>query len=313
MPRQVLGRHAYVGRMKGIAPISAGGSGASTPDGAVNNFGGISRSMIGVLGGLVRRDQYRHIDRSVLEASGISASYAIEGPEKLVHGQTSSFYITNYNSTAPIEATVSSGSVAVNHDEIRVTAPETGDEVVLTVNGRTLVLAIVDFTPETPSFVFPTAEAIIKQKLVAYTEPFRSDVDFYTVWNTVTANKTVSIPDGVTSIEVEGRQGAAGISQIILGSSKYSCGKASTRRRIRRRIESVVQFVVSGSGELRYRWLYPSAVHVSTDWQLASDPEFQNIVVSSMGDTVNLTSWTVDLPEGDYYIRSRFNGRPITV
>ena len=34
-----------------------------------------------------------------------------------------------------------------------------------------------------------------------------------------------------------------------------------------------------------------SATHVSSDWQIATDPVFANIVASSMADTVNKTSW----------------------
>lgn len=34
--------------------------------------------------------------------------------------------------------------------------------------------------------------------------------------------------------------------------------------------------------------------HVATDWELSTDAEFTNIVASSYGDTVNLTTWSIE-------------------
>lgn len=49
--------------------------------------------------------------------------------------------------------------------------------------------------------------------------------------------------------------------------------------------------------------------HVSTDWQIATDSGFTNVVQQSIGDTSNLESWITTLPSaGNYYIRVRYNG-----
>ena len=37
--------------------------------------------------------------------------------------------------------------------------------------------------------------------------------------------------------------------------------------------------------------------HISSDWEIATDPNFENIVASSYGDTENLTSWKPNLPD----------------
>ena len=49
--------------------------------------------------------------------------------------------------------------------------------------------------------------------------------------------------------------------------------------------------------------------HVSTDWELATDALFTNIVQQSIGDTVNLNSWIINgLTEDQvYYVRVRYN------
>lgn len=53
-----------------------------------------------------------------------------------------------------------------------------------------------------------------------------------------------------------------------------------------------------------------SDYHLSTDWQVATDTSFINVVKSSLGNTNNLTSWTVDglAPSTIYYIRVKHTG-----
>ena len=54
-------------------------------------------------------------------------------------------------------------------------------------------------------------------------------------------------------------------------------------------------------------------VHVSSDWQIATDSNFSNVVKSTTNDTTNKTSWS---PSGDldlgttYYARVRYTGGP---
>lgn len=48
-------------------------------------------------------------------------------------------------------------------------------------------------------------------------------------------------------------------------------------------------------------------VHSSSDWQIATDPDYLNVVVNSVKDTINLYQWTVtELPPGSQlYVRVR--------
>ena len=51
--------------------------------------------------------------------------------------------------------------------------------------------------------------------------------------------------------------------------------------------------------------------HASSDWQIATDSNFTNIVDSSIGDTTNLTSYTVSTElatSTTHYVRVRYNG-----
>lgn len=68
-------------------------------------------------------------------------------------------------------------------------------------------------------------------------------------------------------------------------------------------VEAVIEAPVSGSSlpvtgltlitsDFQMNYALASDTHVSTDWEIATDPEFNNIVVSSYDDAVNLTSFT---------------------
>jgi len=56
-------------------------------------------------------------------------------------------------------------------------------------------------------------------------------------------------------------------------------------------------------------------VHLSTDWVIATDSTFNNVVYSSLGDTVNLTSLTIPIAlsnDTTYYITSRVRTTSLT-
>ena len=53
-----------------------------------------------------------------------------------------------------------------------------------------------------------------------------------------------------------------------------------------------------------------ASIHISTDWQIATNSNFTNIVSSSTGDTVNKTSFTPLTPlllNTNYFVRCRYN------
>ncbi len=59
-----------------------------------------------------------------------------------------------------------------------------------------------------------------------------------------------------------------------------------------------------------FSMLAGSDTHASTDWQIAIDAGFTNIVAQSINDVVNKTSWSGILPTSNitYYIRARHKG-----
>ena len=313
MPRQLQSSTAPAERVKGIIPINKGGTGVASRAELISLVGGIDRSLIGKAGGLLQGDASGKLPASVLSNAGITLGHAITGPSVLVHGTTSIFTLTNYNTLTAVDVTVDVGTVTRNGAEISVTAPSSGESLTLTIDKRKITLPMQGFAPVKPSILYPTSGTLNVMTLTAYTGPYTSVSNTYSPWTEVTgtAGVTVTLDSGVSAIECEGRRGENGTAYVDFGSKLYQFGLSETTRLIERTTESTVTFHISGTGSLRYRTIVPSSTHVSTDWQVASDPDFTTIVKESLADTVNLTRWDLTLTEGQYYIRSRFNGSTV--
>ena len=74
---------------------------------------------------------------------------------------------------------------------------------------------------------------------------------------------------------------------------------------------SIMPTIVSSA----YSIIGSSETHLSTDWQVATDSEFTAVVAESLGNTTNLTSWTVPsnlTPNTIYYVRVRHKSATYT-
>lgn len=310
MPRQLQGSEASAGLMTAVAPLVKGGTGATTPAGAVQNLGGISRSTLGKPNGLLPADHRGYLPAGVLKDAGFTVGYALEGPSYLVHGLTSVFYITNYSSLSPADVSVDVGSVVVSESEIYLTAPSAGSSVTMHVGERTLTLPLVPPGPFSPELLYPQPNAEVKQTITVYAKPFHAEPDVYGAWVEVVDQDgvNVAIPAGVSGIECLGRRGNAGEAYVTLQGVAYQLGVSTTRRKLDRGYNSSASFFINGTGKLSYRWIYPSAKHIATDWEIARDAEFTDVVLRSLNDAVNLTSWLVTIEPGQYFVRTRYYG-----
>lgn len=309
MPRQLQGSYAPFPGTRKVIPVSGGGTGASTPEQAAQNLGGIHKSRYNVPGGIVQADEAGLLPSWALLKGGIAVGYSIDGPLSLVQGQTSVYTITNYNSLSPAQASVDHGSVTVSGDQVSITAPTDQTQVTLTLGARTIVIPVLPFGPVQP--VFTTLEGSTqKRNFVLSVAPYHSEPENKGSWIPVTTSGTsVSVPANASVLEIMGRSGTTGTCYAQLGSTQYKLNTSTIVRRIELTGQASAIFVFSGDGNLSYRFVTPSSVHVSTDWQIASDPNFINIVLQSLADTVNKTTWPVYLPPGKYYARARMLGQ----
>ena len=310
MPRQLQGAEALMDQMTTIAPINKGGTGASTAEQAIVNLGGVSRDRIGQLGGIAQADTNGHIPISILQEIGLSVGYSITGPEQVVIGQTAFFHISNYNMLNPVEISTDVGSCELIGDVIHVTPPTSGTELTLTVGIRSLVLPIIEAGMKDPVILFPPGDATpIAPGATFYTNGFIAGPEQYSEWFEITDTEyTIAFPVNTTSIICEGRRGETGEATVTIGSNVYGFGVSLTQRELSRNAEASVTITRSGSGYVRCRWVSPLAIHQSSSWDIATDPEFTNFVHTSH-DTINLTSMV--MPELDtlstFYLRVRYN------
>lgn len=312
MPRQLLAQGAPSGPMTRVATIAEGGTGASTPDEAVSNLGGLSRHLLGQPEGLLQADSRGFFPLEILKASGVTIGYSLQGPKRLVHGQKTVYEITNFNSLSNNSVSISHGSIALVGQTLEITAPVDQDSVEIQIGDRKITLPVIPFEPLAPELTTPYLGETLRRLTTLKTAPFEASLEFYGDWVPVTENTLVLFPEKSIALEIQGAKGLSGFSFATLGSTSYPLGYSVTKRRIKRGAFQEASFAVSGTGTLRYRFVYPNARHVATDWEVSVDPLFETLIASSMGDTVHLTEWQVELPEGDYFVRTRFHGDVVT-
>lgn len=307
MPRQLQRKVGPFDDLKVILKIEEGGTGASTAEQAVENLGGIPRTLLGKPGGVAQADSQGYLSADTLNAAGFKIGYSIEGPITLAHGMTSVFHITNYSDLLIPAVSVSDGSVSINGDEISVTAPLTGTEVILTIGEREITIPVYPAGPVPPLIVHPTEGGLSNHRTIVSLSAFRSEVELYGEWTDISTGTSAIDVTSFMGIEIEGRRGDAGIISISTNEGSFGIGSSLMRRKIFKTNDINFIAVVSGTAELRYRGIIKNATHVSTDWEVATDHLFQNIVASSYSDTKNLLNWAVELLPGAYFVRSRFH------
>lgn len=312
MPRQLQGSYASFSDAKTPAPKYKGGTGARSSVAAAVSLGAIHKSKFNKPGGILQLDEAGFIPSKYLEDVSSPHSRAIVGPLVLLPGILASYQITDFDSHQVPEISIDAGTAELNGDTISVVAPFNRRNVTLVISGRKITIPIEVSPPETPAVVSPTQGAESHGSIIITLAPYHSEPAVYSDWTTIPLDMLTSVdfPTTTTLIEVQGRRGTSGQAYVSVSGVKYGCGIATTNRVIRLKGESAALMVASGTGSLKYRLGSPNSVHLSTDWEVATDADFNNIVFSSYEDTVNLLQIEISgLPTGTYYTRARYNGQ----
>jgi hypothetical protein len=135
---------------------------------------------------------------------------------------------------------------------------------------------------------------------------------------------SATITDHIVTVNVDPGSTGGAILTVTKSGVDYSFEIAIGESRVDR---PVITFPGNGSTDIINTVTFQSTdfrttpagfgdVHVSSDWQVATDPSFINVVASSLEDTVNLTQWQVspalDL-ETTYYARVRHRGNTLGI
>lgn len=233
---------------------------------------------------------------------------SISGPSSINENTPAIFTVENYNSGIQYAVTPISGTVTITGSQITYTAPATdGVNTLFTgfmVNSTTVYVTVSP--PPAPVITGPVTLAIGQVGTYTMTNYVATGTyDISTTGGTLTQSGntlTYTAPQdtGTYSFTVNGVMSAV---NVILPTIMAPSVTAPVEGAIN--LGPAVTFTAT-----------PFAMSVgqdtqqATNWQLATDALFLNIVQSSLADTVNLSSWTVQnlLSNAVYYARVQYIG-----
>jgi len=133
----------------------------------------------------------------------------------------------------------------------------------------------------------------------------------------------VSITDDLISVDIDAGATGGVVLTVTKGGVAYDFELAIGSSQINR--PSIV-FPVNGATNMPTNITLESSnftttpagfdTHTATDWQVATDITFSNVIAESLNDTTNLLQWSVDAdlqPNTTYYARVRYYGNTLTV
>ena len=316
MARQNQDAFGHVRQLTTVTPINQGGTNAKTKEQAVINLQGIDRSKIGQPLGVASADTMGYLDRKYLEGTGLSAGVAIEGPPYLVKSthrtRTARLFISNIHSLAYPTVTVDDASVqasmVLNWPYVEFTIPSTGTSLTFTVNGRALEIPLREEGIEAPQLVLlPDSE----QPSVFFLEAskFRS-----LGHSNLTPASWIQLPNGTTTLHLddsvhtlilEARRGQNGHLSFSSEEGLFTFPSSLASLELHPTLEQTLKLTAQNASA-QYAILTSELVHTGTDWQVAMDEAFTNLIVDEVSESTTLRQLPMNLPGGTFYARVRY-------
>ena len=234
----------------------------------------------------------------------------VSGPSSLLENSQGTYTITNYDPNSTYNITALQGTVQVSGANITYTAPA-GDGIHLlsggfSVNGVNTVVSILP--PATPVITGPSSIPYLTSTTLTITN-YQSPGTY-----------NVSISNGQGTVSISGNTitytsntAATGTVTIAVNAATYTLNLVTPTIS-----QPSILSPVNGASNLGPTVSYTSSAfsapgttaehQAQSNWQLATDPAFNNVVQSSYNDTVNLTSWTTNnlAANTTYYIRVQY-------
>ena len=137
-------------------PVSKGGTGSMTVDGAEENLKYVRRSKLGTPGGYVKLNSEGLIPKEVLPTGVQFGNTVCIGPTNKAKPGVANFYkITNYHSYTPYILTCEVGEVSISGDTITYIAPDRDSNAGFTINGEFFPIVVGKGGAVTPSVITP--------------------------------------------------------------------------------------------------------------------------------------------------------------
>lgn len=287
--------------------FSNGGHGTTSPEGAVAALGGIPRNLLGRPNGLAISNANGTLS---IPQGYVAIGQAVEGPRYLTRGGIGKYFISNMDFTVTPSISVDVGVLSIiDHENFTITAPLTGNRIVLNLNGRLIPITLIDSSSETPEITYPPDEYESETTSVTFfTSPYKTESEVVGEWiDAPLGHSTLPWEERAFILEVQGNAGHEGLVEVNYQGRTYNFPMSQATRRIRRDFSDIFNLIIDGdTATARYRFITPDSIHTATDWQISRDAEFTDLAVDNQNDYVNLTQYTATLSPGMYYVRARF-------
>lgn len=326
-------------RSQRVIPIPKGGhDGVTAPEGA-NNLDLLTNDQLNQALGVAGSDSNNYIHVSAMPVSlSSNATVNVTGLTSLEINQQTTYFITDYETFLNYTLTAISGVVSRTGDTITYTAPSSAGPGGFIINDREINIAITSsFTVNAPVITSPTnnatgvAVAIIATSN-AFTIPGTTDTHQGTDWQVATDAGFTNIISQVTnsatnklSYAIASLSGSttyyvrARYKGTLYGYSSWSVAVAFTTQATATVNQPSVTAPINGSTTVATSPSFASTAfvvtggsdtHQGSDWQVATDSGFTNIVAQVVNSSTNKVSYSVaGLTTGvTYYARVRYKG-----
>lgn len=258
----------------------------------------------------------------------------INGSLSVIATQTVEYQITDFDSFKTYTIAVSAGSVSRIGDTITFASPSTAQVVNMVINGKSYSIDVLVAAPVKPSIVAPVANAVVASTSYQITSsPFsafgdgslhsasdwqlsvNSDMSSPVV-NAVndTVNKTSYNLTGLTDTTIyyarvryrgsNGNYSSWSDVQVFSIAIPVPAAPAITTP-VNNATGVDATATVNASA---FAAISDNSTHASSDWVIATDALFNNVVKTSSNDTVNKTAWSYTGLASDttHYVRVRY-------
>lgn len=274
----------------------------------------LTKSMIGQPNGPIAVDGTGKIP---LAKFSVGNRVNLEGSLNVIAGQTLSFVISDYDSFKEYVITSSAGSVTRSEENVTFLSPLVAGLVTVTINGKPYTVQVDLPGPLQPAITSPVeASNILSPSYQLTSSAFveigdtathqstdwqlSADPTFASVFASSiddTVNKTSwtvsGLSDGLTYYARVRYKATNGNSSLWSPTTMFAVAipapiKPSVTSPTANQVDVSPAPVITSSAFVP---LGDGSLHANTDWQIATDSLFTNIVSSSLADAANKTSW----------------------
>lgn len=326
-----------------VVGIEQGGTGAATASGALAALGAVPSALMAKPLGCISLDKDGRASPADLGLS-VAGQPAVVGPQEIAYGSRVNYVITNFDSFLNYDVRAVAGSVTLRDDVIEYTAPPASSGLSkggFTVGGRTYEIAFSVARVAKPVITWPTEGYSITAndsnptaKLSAFSVSGGNAVKTGELQGKGSTVLTTGQNNGNRTIRFVGRGGAG----YMLGGIAVKGQDAVIRQNgapiatfpgglgVTAPLTNLngipftegmqVSFDIPDSNEIKYFVYDEAGVLATTEWQVATTPDFSAPIVS----TGAVTNFNAGLPlnfamtKGQrYYVRARQAGLDGTI